>query len=66
MLENMAEETSRQRSAEYSLHNGIRQKLQALEGLSKVEDLVLISRICTSLSEHPPQTQLLDAALGSD
>lgn len=44
--------------------DGLREKLQALESQSKVADLVLISQICTSLSLHPPQTQLLDAALG--
>ena len=42
----------------------LREKLQGLESQSKVADLVLISQICTSLSLHPPQTQLLDAALG--
>ena len=44
--------------------NSLREKLQMLESLSKVDELVLVSQICTSLSLHPPQTQLLDAALG--
>lgn len=46
--------------------SSLRGKLQLLESLSKVDDLVLVSQICTSLSLHPPQTQLLDAALGSE
>lgn len=46
--------------------SSLRGKLQLLESLSKVDELVLVSQICTSLSLHPPQTQLLDAALGSE
>ena len=53
-------------SQENSAGNSFREKLQELESQSKVDDLVLISQICTSLSLHPPQTQLLDAALGSE
>ena len=47
-----------------TVSKSLREKLQGLESQSKVADLVLISQICTSLSLHPPQTQLLDAALG--
>ena len=53
-------------SQDGSAESSLREKLQELESQSKVDALVLISQICTSLSLHPPQTQLLDAALGSE